>query len=138
MPYILAKMQEICYICPDESLLLCKGEKSFLRKRTKYMAKVKNIAKAGEDELLIDILSSLRQEFRLIRQSLDMQAKLVFTTEDMMDILCVSAPTLREFRESGKLGYTRHGRMYYYSREDLEEFIRSGHQGPAGGARHGL
>ena len=102
------------------------------------MAKGKNTVKAGKNESIIDILSSLRQEFRLIRQSLDMQAKVLFTTEDMMNILRVSAPTLREFRESGKLGYTRHGRMYYYSREDLEEFIRSGHQGPAGGARHSL
>ena len=32
MPYILAKMQEIYYICPGESLLLCKGEKRFFKK----------------------------------------------------------------------------------------------------------
>lgn len=55
------------------------------------------------------------------------QPKQLYTQKEMLILLGVSPNTLKKYRENGWLGYSRVDDKYYYSRKDIDEFLRNNH-----------
>ena len=49
--------------------------------------------------------------------------KPVYTNKDMMQLLGVSAKTLKRYRDDGLLGFSHPYDKYFYSHQDLENFL---------------
>lgn len=51
----------------------------------------------------------------------------VYSGEDLCVMMGVSATTLKTWRSRGIIGYSRVGSKFFYSRGDIEKFLRSNH-----------
>ncbi len=51
----------------------------------------------------------------------------VYTVEKLADLLGVSERTIRRYREDGYLSYTKIGDKYYFSDDDVREFLMNNH-----------
>ena len=51
----------------------------------------------------------------------------VYTVEKLADLLGVSERTIRRYREDGYLSYTKVGDKYYFSDDDVREFLMNNH-----------
>lgn len=49
--------------------------------------------------------------------------KPVYTNKEMMDLLDIDQKTLKKYRDEGWLGYTHPYDKYYYSHDDLLNFL---------------
>ena len=49
--------------------------------------------------------------------------KPVYTNKDMMQLLGVSAKTLKKYRDEGLLGFSHPHDKYFYTHRDLENFL---------------
>jgi hypothetical protein len=54
-------------------------------------------------------------------------SKPLYTQKEMLILLGVSPNTLKKYRENGWLAYSRVQDKYYYSRKDIDEFLRNNH-----------
>lgn len=54
-------------------------------------------------------------------------SKPLYTQKEVLNLLGVSPNTLKKYRESGWLGYSRVDDKYYYSRKDIDEFLAHTH-----------
>lgn len=88
------------------------------------------MAKKNEDfgiEELVKGLTSLRKDVREIRTNTLMSSKPVFTNQEAMDIMGIASATLKMWRDNGLIGYTQVGKIYLYSREDIDKFLKDHH-----------
>lgn len=51
----------------------------------------------------------------------------VYTVEKLADLFGVSERTIRRYREDGYLSYTKVGDKYYFSDDDVREFLMKNH-----------
>ena len=51
--------------------------------------------------------------------------KEILTNQDVKDLLCISSSTLRKYRVTGKLSYTKVDNILYYKYDDVIKFIES-------------
>lgn len=51
----------------------------------------------------------------------------VYTVEKLANLLGVSVRTIRRYREDGYLSYTKVGDKYYFSDDDVREFLMNNH-----------
>lgn len=78
-------------------------------------------------EELVKGLTSLRKDVRDIRINMLTSVKPAFTNQETMEMFGISSATLKSWRDTGLLGYSQIGKIYLYSREDIEEFLKDNH-----------
>ncbi|MBO7071804.1 MAG: helix-turn-helix domain-containing protein [Bacteroidales bacterium] len=82
---------------------------------------IERISRLLEDvDTLIEAVNSLRCSIKLER-------KITYTNHDMMEMFSITAPTLRKWRNEGELSYTQIGDKFYYSAEDIKQFLLNHH-----------
>ena len=82
------------------------------------------------DQYIANILKhikGLRKDIREMRKSMDAGSKMIFTNQEIMEQLDVSTAVLKKWRDSGLLGYSQINNKYYYSRNDILEFMQTTH-----------
>lgn len=73
-------------------------------------------------------LTSTLQELALRVQELkNKEIKSIYTNKEMMKLLDASSATLKKWRDEGELSYSLVGATYYYSKKDVEDFLKSHH-----------
>ena len=76
---------------------------------------------------LIRQIASLRKEVKSIRKLLLQKRKPCYTNQELIDLLGVSANTVRKWRDEGLIGYSKAGGCYLYSLADIEKFLADTH-----------
>lgn len=61
------------------------------------------------------------------QNSVDQQKKVVYTNKEMMGLLDASSATLKKWRDLGFLSYSVVGSSYFYSQQDVDDFLRNNH-----------
>lgn len=51
----------------------------------------------------------------------------LYDNKALMKLLGVSDSYLRKLRDNGHLGFSRHGDKYWYTRKDVEQFLKKYH-----------
>ena len=54
-------------------------------------------------------------------------SKPLYTQKEVLGLLGVSPNTLKKYRENGYIGYSRIDDKYYYSKADIDEFLKHTH-----------
>lgn len=72
-------------------------------------------------------IKGLRKDIREMRKSMDAGSKMIFTNQEIMEQLDVSTAVLKKWRDNGLLGYSQINNKYYYSRDDIVEFMKTTH-----------
>jgi hypothetical protein len=73
-------------------------------------------------------LTSTLQELALQVQELkSKEIKSIYTNKEMMKLLDASSATLKKWRDEGELSYSLVGATYYYSKKDVEDFLKNHH-----------
>lgn len=72
-------------------------------------------------------IKGLRKDIREMRKSMDAGSKMIFTNQEIMEQLDVSTAVLKKWRDSGLLGYSQINNKFYYSRDDIVEFMKTTH-----------
>lgn len=89
------------------------------------------MARQKADELnfedLVKGISGLRKDVRLIRVQMLSQFKPAFTNQETMEMFGIASSTLKMWRDTGILGYSQIGKIYLYSREDIDKFLKDHH-----------
>ena len=81
-----------------------------------------------DDNGFYSTLTTTLQE--LTKQVSELKAqknKVVYTNKEMMELLDASSATLKKWRDEGELSYSLIGATYYYSKSDIEDFLRHHH-----------
>ena len=78
-------------------------------------------------EILINCVSALEEEVRSLKSQLSLAGKPCYTNEEVLEILGVSYPTLRKWRNEGLIGYSQVGSTFHYSQQDISNFLKSNH-----------
>ena len=76
---------------------------------------------------LIRQMASLRKEVKSIRKMLLQKRKPCYSNQELMELLGVSANTVRKWRDLGLIGYSKVGSCYLYSQADIEKFLSDTH-----------
>ena len=76
---------------------------------------------------LIRQLASLRKEVKSIRKMLLQKRKPCYSNQELMELLGVSANTVRKWRDLGLIGFSKVGSCYLYSQADIEKFLSDTH-----------
>lgn len=72
-------------------------------------------------------LKEIRHEMKELKKGMAHAAKPFYTNQEAMEIFGVCSPTLKRWRDSGLLGYSQFDNTYFYSKEDIENFLASIH-----------
>ena len=72
----------------------------------------------SEKELLEKILSKLEQLSNY---------KLLYSNKEAMDMLGVKDKYMKKLRDNGYISYSREGDKYWYTQEDINNFLRRFH-----------
>lgn len=75
---------------------------------------------------LIKCVETLRNELSELKNNSVMD-KPLYTNQEVMSLLDVTAPKLRQWRYEGLIGYSQLGSKIYFSREDISNFLKSYH-----------
>ena len=81
-----------------------------------------------DDSVLYSTLTTTLQE--LTKQVSELKAKtnkVVYTNKEMMALLDASSATLKKWRDLGYLSYSVVGASYYYSQQDVNDFLKHNH-----------
>jgi len=76
---------------------------------------------------LVKCVTLLRREVVQIGKHIAAETKPFYTNQEMMDMLGVSSPTLKKWRDEGQLGFSQIGLIYYYSKADIVKFLSDTH-----------
>ncbi len=79
------------------------------------------------NEEAVETLNELTQEIKELKNQLRLQRKPLYTNKEMMEMLDVTSATLKKWRNLGLLGYTQVGSTYFYSPDDIREFMDKNH-----------
>lgn len=52
-------------------------------------------------------------------------SKKIYTNDDVMDMLDISASTLQTWRDKGIINFRQHNRKIYYTQSDLDNYMES-------------
>lgn len=69
----------------------------------------------------------LSEKIDEIRGLIGAQDKPGFTNKDMMQMFDVASRTLKRWRDDGRIAYSKVGDKFFYSKKDVEEFMRRNH-----------
>ena len=76
---------------------------------------------------LVKYIKIVKKEIKEIRRQLTAEAKPLYSNKEMMDVFGVSTDTLKIWRDEGKLGYSKIGNTYLYSKKDVADFLELTH-----------
>lgn len=54
----------------------------------------------------------------------------LYSTIELCELLNVNRQTLTKYRTEGLIGYSRQGDKFWYSQQDLDDFIKRSHNDP--------
>ena len=94
------------------------------------MAKNRQFEEMNEDVGLTDLLNGingLRREVRLIKASLVSEHKAAYTNQEVLEMFHIASATLKKWRDTGLIGYTLVGKVYLYSKADIDKFLEDHH-----------
>lgn len=80
-----------------------------------------------ETSQLIKSMQELREEVKELKGQIRIGLKPSYTNQEVLKILGVSAPTLRQWRYDGLIGYSQIGSTFEYSQRDIQEFLEHHH-----------
>lgn len=80
----------------------------------------------SEKELLEKILSLLTQQVDSSTKKLSCTRQL-YSNKEVMDMLGVKDKYMKKLRDNGYIGYSREGDKYWYTQEDINNFLRRFH-----------
>lgn len=75
------------------------------------------------NEIILQKLDNLINEITNLKNL----EKTMYTNKEMLEILDISSATLKKWRNNGYIGYSQVGSTYFYSAQDLEEFLKHNH-----------
>lgn len=84
----------------------------------------------GSDDsmaLLLNCMNGLRTEVRKIRRQVQNDTKPAFTNQEIMDMFGIASSTLKKWRDTGEIGFSCKGNMYYYTKKDITDFLERNH-----------
>ena len=77
---------------------------------------------SNEEVILLQINNLIKSV-----ENLKMEKKELYTNKEMLELLGISTVTLKKWRNRGYIGYSQVGSTYYYSANDLKEFLERNH-----------
>ena len=81
-----------------------------------------------EHEVFFSTLTKTLNELtRQVAALVDQQNKVVYTNKEMMGLLDASSATLKKWRDKGYLSYSLVGSSYFYSQQDVDDFLKNNH-----------
>lgn len=74
-------------------------------------------------------LQSLSEQVSTLKEELKNTqiGKLVYNNREIKELLSIEDKTLRRYRDEGKLAYHRESDKYWYTKEDINQFLRAHH-----------
>lgn len=75
-------------------------------------------------------LKEIRQEMKELRKDISTTEKTFYTNQEAMELFGVCSPTLKKWRDSGILGFSQVDNTYFYSQDDIKNFLESIHYKP--------
>ena len=82
-----------------------------------------------EKELLLRILSKVEKQAESSAQQKQSGTLRIFSNKDLMDLLGVKDKYMKKLRDNGFIGYSREGDKYWYTQDDVNNFLRRFHYG---------
>ena len=74
----------------------------------------------------ISLLAQNINEIKPIKEPL----KPIYTNESLMELLGVGKDLIRKYRDDGDIGYTNIGDKYWYTSDDVMDFLKKHHRKP--------
>lgn len=81
----------------------------------------------NERDLLIRILSLLEAKVALAESGDNADKLRVYDNKALMSLLNIKDKYLKKLRDNGYLGYSREGDKYWYTQEDVDNFLKRFH-----------
>lgn len=78
------------------------------------------------DEKINQILISIKQLSKSLDEIKNSKPK-IYTNEEIREILKVEDKLIRAYRDEGTLPYHRNGNKYWYTNEDIAQFLANTH-----------
>lgn len=72
-------------------------------------------------------IKKMQAEINVLKEHDRQKRRFAYTNAEMMDLLGVSAPTLRLWRRNKIIGYSQHGKLILYSIDDCKAFLKRFH-----------
>jgi len=85
-----------------------------------------NQSNVGLEDLLKSI-RRLKREVVSIKKSLVAEQKPLYTNMEVLEMFHITQPTLRKWRNTGMIGFSKVGPTFYYSKKDIEKFLQGTH-----------
>ena len=82
------------------------------------------------------IFNQLTNQISLLTQSINdikpikEQLKPIYTNESLMELLGIGKDLIRKYRDDGDIGYTNVGDKYWYTSDDVMDFLKKNHRKP--------
>lgn len=78
-----------------------------------------------------DLLSFSDNLIAQVKEQLKTERKQsLYTTKEICELLDINRQTLTKYRTDGLIGYSRQGDKFWYSQQDLDDFIARGYNPP--------
>jgi len=74
------------------------------------------------------LVASLVKEIASLKEYMKLSQKVIYTNKEVLELLDINPKTLKKYRDNGWLGFTQYADKFYYSIEDLMQFMKGGHQ----------
>ncbi len=85
----------------------------------------------NEERVLIETIEALTEELRQMKNKVTLpQGQPLYTNKDLLALLQINQSTLKRYREQGYIGYSKAGDKYFYTGDDVTEFLKSTHIEP--------
>ncbi|MBR4228908.1 MAG: helix-turn-helix domain-containing protein [Bacteroidales bacterium] len=81
----------------------------------------------NETDFYTTLTSTLQELVLRVQELKSKEIKSIYTNKEMMNLLDASSATLKKWRDEGELSYSLVGATYYYSKKDVEDFLKNHH-----------
>lgn len=78
-------------------------------------------------DIILKQLVGLRKDLSEMDRSIRAFQKTIYTNREAMELLDVGAKTLKKWRDTGEIGFSCKGNMYYYTKKDITDFLERNH-----------
>ena len=79
------------------------------------------------DEFYSTLTKTLQELTKQVSDLKTEKNKVVYTNKEMMKLLGASSATIKKWRDLGYLSYSVVGTTYYYSQQDINDFLKNNH-----------
>lgn len=79
---------------------------------------------------LISQVSALTESVTDIKMIQSEPLKPIYTNDGLKELLGVGYDTLKKYRDTGAIGFSNVGDKYWYTANDVLEFLKKGHRKP--------